>query len=172
VISLNKGALWAEIFSAALVLISLVLAVLVYLNETDKQRREFTMDLALEYFSHELQPSNDYLFRVIQNIQSQVAPAKLGADDLRTYMAKSEEYSELTDQNLNSALLQITSFFNSAKRCVDADLCNEDLMRDLIAEDATATWCVFESYLEQMRASANIEGMNTGLKYFSTDECA
>lgn len=170
--SLNKGALWAEISSAALVFISLVLAVFVYFKESDKQRREFTLDLALEYFSHELQPSSNYLFKTIQNIQADVSPIRLGASDVKVYISKSEKFSTLSDERLNMALLQITSFFNAAKRCVDAGLCDERLMKDLIAEDATATWCVFEGYLMLIEKSANVKKMNVGLEYFSDGECA
>ena len=162
----------AEVISALVVSVSVVIAVMAYLNETDKQRRQFTMELALQYFAGDLQDAKDQLFYKIQEVQTRAAPAVLGASDLRVFIAKSSDPSQREEQDLSSALLAVSSFFNSAQRCVDAGLCDEALMRRLIGEDATSIQCIFSGYLDQMAALSNVKGLSSGLRFFQEGQCA
>ncbi|WP_143439081.1 DUF4760 domain-containing protein [Hoeflea halophila] len=157
--------------SAFVVSVSVIVAVMAYLNESNKQRRQFTMELALPFFSGELQDAKERLFLTIQSIQMKVEPARLGASDLQTYIAKSEEFSNASDRKLNSALLALSSFFNSAERCTQSGLCDAELMRDLISKDAMAIHCVFSGYLNQMAISSNTTELLSGLAFFKSGEC-
>lgn len=169
---LEKLAAVAEVISALVVSISVVIAVMAYLNETDKQRRQFTMELAMQYFAGDLQNAKDQLFYEIQEVQSRAAPAVLGASDLRVFINKSRDSNTSGARELSSALLAISSFFNSAERCVKAGLCDADLMRGLIGEDATSIQCIFSGYLGQMARTSNVEGLSSGLQYFQEGQCA
>ena len=149
---------------------SIGLAVVAYLSETDKQRREFTMMLAMEFFSGDLQQSKDQLYFTIRTIQEQVAPIRLGPEDLNLYLSKKSSGST-AERDLDSALLAVAGFFNSAERCVESELCDALLMKELISADATAILCVFSGYLEKMAAASNVMNLRTGLEYFSREPC-
>ncbi|NDK37047.1 hypothetical protein [Rhodovulum sulfidophilum] len=157
--------------SALVVSASVAIAILAYLNETEKQQRQFTMELAMQYFSGDLQNAKDELFYTIQSVQSAVAPVKLGPADINTYLVKSDPGSPYSERDLASALLAVTSFFNSVSRCVEADLCNGELMQQLLGDDAAAIECAFSGYLHEMAKSANVGNLSTGLSAFNIGDC-
>ena len=85
---LERAADAAQILSAIVVVVSVTIAVLAYLNEAEKQRREYTMELALQFFSGDLQEHKNHLFDTIRSIQDEVKPARLWGADIGTYLVK------------------------------------------------------------------------------------
>ncbi|WP_434055041.1 MAG: hypothetical protein RDA78_09305 [Roseibium sp.] len=168
---LHNAAAAAEIVSAVVISMSVSLAVIAYLNETTKQQRQFTMELALNYFSEGLHEPKKNLYRAIRSYQEEVKPAKLGSTDLATYIGKAKVPDSISEQELDSALLTVASFFNSAHRCVKSELCDENLMRELISEDATAIHCVFSQYFLDLIEEANVPQLASGLKFFKEEDC-
>lgn len=169
---LERAADAAQILSAVVVVVSVTIAVLAYLNEAEKQRREYTMELALQFFAGDLQEHKNHLFDTIRSIQDEVKPARLGGADIGTYLVKSDRFSSLADRDLNAALLGIASYFNAAQRCVQTGICDEMLMRQLVSEDATAIACAFRDYLGLLSDASNVESLTRGINYFDDGTCA
>lgn len=162
----------AEIVSAFVVAVSVAIGLLAYLNDINTKRLEFTFQKASEYDSPQLASARHKLFLAIQNAQLSVAPARLSAPDLNTYLEKSyPEAAEVRRRETVEAALQVAGFFNSASSCVRADLCDLDLMKDILGAEAQQFQCVFSGIVELAGREANVQGLMAGVEILASGEC-
>jgi hypothetical protein len=169
---LERSTQVAQIVSAFVVSVSVAIGLLAYLNDINTQRLEFTFQKASEYESSQLVVARNELFLAIQNAQLSVAPARLAALDLNTYLEKSySETAEVGRRETVEAALQVAGFFNSASNCVRADLCDLGLMKEFLGAEARQFQCVFSGIVELAGREANVQGLMAGVEIIASGEC-
>lgn len=161
----------AEVVSAVVVAVSVGIAVMAYLRDIDTKRSEFTFQTANQYQAEHITAARTHLFEVVVREQSRFAPIKLSASDLNTYMAKKPEAEILGDERLMNALITVAGFFNGASDCVDAGLCDQVLMRDLLGVEAAGIHCVFSGVLGRVAELSNAEDIAYGLERLRAGSC-
>lgn len=162
----------AEVVSAIVVAVTVVIAVLAYLREIETQRAEFTFQTANHYQSEHVDRARNDLFSVIVAEQARFYPVQLSAADLGLYLAKRPQGDLMGDTRLVGALITIAGFFNSASDCVASDLCDGELMRRLLGAEATALHCVFGRVLGRLAEVSNVSDIAYGLRALRTGDCA
>jgi hypothetical protein len=90
----------------------------------------------------------------IEDMQRQIAATT--DDDARAKLIATRDETLLTfirDHDLAARIDMLIASFNSFKRCLDVDACDDDALRKSISIDVKRIYRTFRPYIESLRAS-------------------
>lgn len=170
-ITLDRCSKIAELITAVIISISAVLAIKTYIHQVDVSKKEFTISTASYYLSPSMQKDKSILFQAILEVQENTKPVKLGAADIGLFISKHNDFPSGNNTELIASMISVASFYNSAKTCVESNLCDRHLLEKLVGDDANALSCAFRlAFLELSRAS-NVPDIMGGISFFGTKSC-
>jgi len=160
----------AEIVAAITIVGTAYLAITSYWDELDQRKKTYTFEVASRYDTSELIESRLALLEEIQVAQIEAGQGSMDQSSLGLFFYKVDILSTQSS-NLDSALLKISLFFDSAAACAEAGLCDRVLLNFLLNRDADAIACIFGQRIDRIAATSNLPNIGYGLKKIGSGVC-
>lgn len=163
---LSRFAHFAEIGNALLVAAALALGVFGFQSDQKRRTERYTFDYAQNYFSPMMLQSRQAVREKILALEK-LDPA-ISNNQLASLLA--DTFAASTDKAFAQDIVAITDYFNGAKGCVDAGLCDRDLMRTLHSDEAASLACLLGPTLKLIAFSGGEDILAKGLSFFAENE--
>ena len=163
---LSRFANFAEIGNALLVAAALALGVLGFLSDQNRRMESYTFDYAQNYFAPMMLQSRQAVrdkILALEKLDPMISNSQLAALLADTFAASNDKAFALN-------IVAITDYFNGAKGCVDAGLCDRDLMRTLLSDEATSLACLLRPTLKRVAFNGGEDFLAEGLSFFAENE--
>lgn len=163
---LSRFAYYAEIGNALMVAAALALGVIGFQSDQKRGMERYTFDYAQNYFAPTMLESRQAVRERILTIEK--LDPKISNNQLASLLA--DTFTASTDKVFSSNIVAITDYFNGAKGCVDARLCDPNLMRTLHSDEASSLACLLGPTLKLIAFSGGEEILTEGLVFFAENE--
>ncbi|GAB5510644.1 MAG: hypothetical protein Rhims3KO_20450 [Hyphomicrobiales bacterium] len=161
----------AQIVATMLLSVSILIALLAFIEEKSVRKERFTFEFARVYYGESLTSARMLVFDNVVRVQSIVEPGRLGGGDIGHFLSRELQNRGRNDAELASAIVRIADYYSSAAACVESELCDDVLVRELLQDEANSVNCIIGPSLLLISGWANVSGLAAGLEYFETSPC-
>lgn len=161
---LTKG---VELVAHTAVVVGLVLAVLGYLSEKNARREQFTVEYSRAYDSEYLQASRTRIRGSVRSIENALPNYRISNSAIAEILVK--QINEGGVGSPEADVLAVAEYFNGALSCVEADLCDDDLIKRLHANEAASLACLILPALDVISLRGGQTEMKRGILHFRSE---
>jgi len=158
---------WGDLISLPLVAVAAIATALGYFSDLHEQKRQYTFSIADRYHEPTLTDARLVLFVAIADVQKSYPDATLGARDTGLVIDQLMNNAELLEEPVVNAVLRLTDFFNSVEDCVSSGLCDSQLAKSLLANEASNFKCIFGALITRIEGETNTNSLSRGAEFLS-----
>ena len=162
---LDRSAKSAEIVSAVTVVVGLGLGILGYVNEREARRERFTFDYAEQLYEPTLHAVRARLLTRVRAREDALPPGTT-APSLAAYFERKVQANSVDAAELRADLLTLLDHYNGASGCIDAGLCDRDLLRMLYLDEAESVHSIFGLAMAKIGRRGQSEELMEGVLRF------
>lgn len=167
---LERCAKIAEIFAAIAVATGLLVAYFSYQAEKTARLERFTFEYAREYHAPSMHQSRIAIRQKLREVEPDLPRYSFSDAGLGQILLT--DLSDNPDAEIEFHLIAVADYFNGAKNCVLAGLCDADVLRRLHSAEATSLKCLIGPSLTSFGSQAGASALLDGIVYFADDrEC-
>lgn len=161
---LGRAANIAELVSAFAVVAGICVAIYGFTKDRENQRRQFTVEYAQAYFRGDLHEARNTIRNRL------VRPSRLGGDVSDKVLADIilRDVIKDSDSSIAAAALRIADYFNGARTCLRAGICDRKLLLALHRSEANTLRCILSPALVRLSIGGRTTDLQAGLVYFAS----
>lgn len=144
--NIDRAAKISECVAAIAVVLGIIFGGFNYLQERESRKERFTFDYSREFYDGDLHRIRSTLLERVSKLE-EIPPGRGGTfpvEDIALYFQMQTQGSSKAGAALRSELLAILDYFNGALGCVEAELCDAELLSSLHRGEAHDLLCLFE----------------------------
>jgi len=162
---LKRAADLSEIVSAIVVLAGLALAVWGVYTERNARKERYTFDYVSQYFGEDLREKRNLIRETLSQIEADLGTNTVGNHEFSLLFA--DRVSETDAGALKFALVSVFDFFSGAETCLEADLCDIELIRAMVGNEAQSLVCLVGPAADRITLTGGRDSLLSGLHFIA-----
>lgn len=164
---LKRAAELSEIASAIVVIVGLALAVWGVYTERNARKERYTFDYVSQYFGEDLREKRNSIRATLHQIEADLGMTTIGNHAFSLLFA--DHASKTGAVELRFALVSVFDFYSGAKTCVEANLCDIELIRTMVGSEAQSLVCLIGPAANQITLTGGQDSLLSGLRLIAGD---
>ncbi|MEQ5872670.1 hypothetical protein J4E08_22685 [Sagittula sp. NFXS13] len=168
---LERASYLSQIVSVITVIFGLGLAVTGVYTERAARKERYTFDYVDRYVSEDLREKRNLIREALSRTEAASGARTLGNYELSVLFA--DRVSEPSAGALRFALVSVFDFFSGAETCVNAGLCDVELVRAMVGDEARSLACLIAPAADRITLTGGRDSLLSGLRFVADDDpCA